>query len=287
MLWKRCSTRPTAARTKRFPVLHGPYTRPQKVELCTFCPFCTAVSAVLVVSGRRSTVGAMWWLKRAIAVVVAALLCLTLPAPPANAAGRLVVGMPILIGGKGSCSLGFFGLNARGDRMAVTAGHCSRAVGEVVHASGGIPIGLVVSRLRDAQDSEGRLTGSRGYTLIGLYRRFGLQPYFAGTGKVTEGDFITKYGDRSGKTSGVVTAVRSVADRPDLGLIASDIVHLPGDSGSPWVRRGLTLIGMGSSGNMEKSGGTAGSQGQPISSVINMIRDGAGVWGSRFNVWIE
>ena len=171
--------------------------------------------------------------------------------------------------------------------MAVTAGHCSRAVGEVVHASGGIPIGLVVSRLRDAQNSEGRLTGSRGYTLIGLYRRFGLQPYFAGTGKVTEGDFITKYGDRSGKTSGVVKAVRSVADRPDLGLIASDIVHLPGDSGSPWVRRGLTLIGMGSSGNMEKSGGTAGSQGQPISSVINMIRDGAGVWGSRFNVWIE
>lgn len=229
----------------------------------------------------------MWWLKRAIAVVVAALLCLTLPTPPsAHAAGRLVVGMPILIGGK-ACSLGFFGLNVRGDRMAVTAGHCSRAVGEVVYASGGIPIGLVVSRLRDAQNAKGKLTGSRGYTLIGLYRRFGLQPYFAGIGKVTEGDFITKYGERSGKTSGVVMAVRSVADRPDLGLISSDMVQLPGDSGSPWVRRGLTLIGMGSSGDMEKSGGTAGSQGQPISSVINMIRDGAGVWGSRFNVWIE
>jgi hypothetical protein len=229
----------------------------------------------------------MWWFKRAIVVVVAVLLSLSLPTPPsANAAGRLVVGMPISIGGK-SCSLGFFGFNVRGDRLAVTAGHCSRAVGEVVYASSRVPIGLVVSRLRDEENAAGRLIGSRGYTLIGLHRSFGLQPYFAGVGAVTEGDRITKYGERSGKTSGRVMTVKSVRDRPDLELIGSDMVQLPGDSGCPWVMSGPTLIGLGSSGNMERGGGGAGSQGQPINAVITMIRRGAGVWGDQFKVWVQ
>ncbi|MFN8073557.1 MAG: hypothetical protein U0R66_17370 [Mycobacterium sp.] len=207
-------------------------------------------------------------------------------APPAIAAGtRLVVGMPIRAGSH-TCSLGFFGINQRGDRLAVTSGHCSDGTGQLVY-SDGVPIGQVVAHRRDAKDAQGRLTGSRGYTVIGLYRSFGLQPYFAKIGNAVEGDLITKYGERSGKTSGVVTALRSVSDRPDLALISSDMVQLPGDSGSPWVRGGPTLIGIGSSGDMEKSGGTAGSQGQPVTALIDMIRGEAGEWGNNFHVWIE
>lgn len=228
----------------------------------------------------------MRWALRIIVVLVVVAACATVYPPTATAVGaRLAVGMQIQAG-RHACSLGFFGLNHRGDWLAVTSGHCSDAPGQLVYGVG-MPIGEVVARRGDASDGRGKLTGSRGYTLIALYRRFSLQPYFSGIGQADKGDFITKYGERSGKTSGVVTAVRSVAGRPDLGLISSDMVQLSGDSGSPWVRRGPTLIGMGSSGNMEKAGGTAGSQGQPIWSVIKMIRAGAGIWGERFNVWIE
>jgi hypothetical protein len=223
----------------------------------------------------------MWWLKRAIAAVVAALLCLTLPTPPsANAAGRLVVGMPISIGGK-ACSLGFFGFNVRGDRMAVTAGHCSRAVGEVVYASGGIPIGLVVSRLRDAENAEGKLTGSRGYTLIGLHRRFSVQPLFANVGAAAKGDRIAKVGRTTGKTFGKVTLVRAVEGRPDMELVVSNILQRPGDSGSPWAMSGPTLVGLASSGRGDSS------HGQPVLAVIDMIRSGAGIWGRNFKVWLQ
>lgn len=101
-----------------------------------------------------------------------------------------------------------------------------------------------------------------------------------------KGDYITKYGKRTGTTSGHVTAVRSVAGRPDLGLISSDMVQLPGDSGCPWVR-GTTLVGVGSSGNMERGGGNAGSQGQPVWSIIDMVRADSDVWGDDFKVLIE
>jgi hypothetical protein len=222
----------------------------------------------------------MRWFTRLIAVGVAALLCLSLPTPPsAHAAGRLVVGMPISIGGK-TCSLGFFGFNVREDRMAVTAGHCSRSVGEVVYA-GGAPIGLVVSRLGDSENSAGKLTGSRGYTLIGLHRRFALQPLFAMVGAAAKGDHIGKVGRTTGKTFGKVTLVRAVEGRPDLGIIVSNILSLPGDSGSPWAMTGPTLVGMGSSGR------DGLSHGQPVHSVIAMIRSGAGIWGRNFKVWLQ
>jgi hypothetical protein len=112
-------------------------------------------------------------------------------------------------------------------------------------------------------------------------------PYFSGVGDAAEGDYITKYGERSGKTSGVVQEIRSVKGRPDLGLIVSDMVQLPGDSGGPWVKSGPTLIGIGSSGNQERSGGTAGSQAQPIGAVISLIRNTAGIWGVGFKVWVD
>ena len=46
-------------------------------------------------------------------------------------ADTLTAGQGILIG-DGLCSIGFFGTNADGDRLAVTAGHCAEGVGDEV-----------------------------------------------------------------------------------------------------------------------------------------------------------
>ena len=101
-------------------------------------------------------------------------------APPAAAAGLLVVGMPIVIGEAG-CSLGFFAVNSRGDRLAVTAGHCSTEPNQIVFYDG-VPIGDVVARRDDVENAAGKLIGARGYTVIRLSRRFSLEPYFTGIG---------------------------------------------------------------------------------------------------------
>lgn len=75
--------------------------------------------------------------------------------------------------------------------------------------------------------------------MIALYKTFSLEPYFTDTSRyLEEGDYVTKYGERSGKTSGRITEVRTVEGRPDLSLVHSNMVQLPGDSGCPWVTSG-------------------------------------------------
>ncbi|ORW32701.1 hypothetical protein AWC17_25160 [Mycobacterium nebraskense] len=208
-------------------------------------------------------------------------------APPSAAASvDLAVGMPIQIG-KHRCSLGFFGYNRRGDRLAVTAGHCSDSVDQYVTSESGTKIGEVVSRLPDNEDGHGRLTGSRGYTLFLVYKRLSLQRFFTDTSRsVAVGDSVSKFGERTGKTRGHITEV-SAAARPDLALISSDMVQISGDSGCPWYTSGPTLIGIASSGDEADRGATAGSQAQPLGAVIDLIRTKPTVWREDFKVWIE
>lgn len=208
--------------------------------------------------------------------------------PAASARGRLVVGMPITIG-RHKCTLGFFGLNSRDDHLAVTSGHCSDQIpDQYAYAGRGVRIGKVVAWKRDAENSAGDLTGVRGYTVIALYKTFSLEPFFTDTTRHLEvGDYVTKYGERTGKTKGRITEVSTVEGRPDLSLVYSNMVQLPGDSGCPWVTNGRTLVAMGSSGNQEREGGDAGSQAQPIGAVIDMIRKNPTVWGDDFKVWTE
>lgn len=123
--------------------------------------------------------------------------------------------------------------------------------------------------------------------MILVYKRFKLQPFFVAIGSAEKDDYVTKYGQRTGKTSGYVKSTKYVRGRPDLNLIRSSMVQLPGDSGCPWVTSGPTLVGMGSSGNQEDQGGEAGSQAQPINSVITMIRNNPTDWGTGFKVWTE
>ena len=209
-------------------------------------------------------------------------------APHASAGVDLAVGMPITIGSHG-CSLGFFGVDARQDRLAVTAGHCSDALpNEPVYADGGVQIGEVVAWKQDSEATSGKLTGARGYTVISVYKRFSLEPFFTGVdSKINDGDHVTKFGQRTGKTSGVIRNVRFDPKRPDLALLASNVVQLPGDSGCPWYSNDNALLGMASSGDEEQDGGDAGSQAQPIQAVLTMIRANAEVWGDDFKVWVQ
>lgn len=225
------------------------------------------------------------------AALVAGLRCaLALIAAPRGAAAHvdLAVGMPIEIGNH-SCSLGFFGFNARQDRLAVTAGHCSDAVAnQPVFADNGVQIGVVVARKEDLENNSGKLIGARGYTVIAVYKRFSLEPFFSGVQfSLADGDYVTKFGQRTGKTNGVVKHVQYDPKRPDLALLSSNMVQLPGDSGCPWYTSGDALVGMGSSGDQELQGGDAGSQAQPIEAVLDMIRATAGVWGEDFKIWIQ
>lgn len=225
----------------------------------------------------------------ATALVIASLYTAAMAAvPKAWARVDLTVGMPIEIGDH-RCSLGFFGFNSRDDRLAVTAGHCSDYYADQpVFAENGVQIGEVVAWRQDLEDGDGDLIGARGYTVILVYDRFSLEPYFTDVSRATgEGDYVTKYGQRTGETNGYVELVKYVENRPDLALLYSNMVQLPGDSGCPWYTSGPTLVGMASSGDQESEGGDAGSQAQPIGAVIDMIRVNPTVWGNDFKVWTE
>ena len=224
------------------------------------------------------------------AVLPAGLVCIIalVIAPPASANVDLAVGMPINIGNHG-CSLGFFAFDARQDRLAVTAGHCSDAVpNEPVYADNGVRIGEVVAWKEDMENASGKLIGARGYTIFSLYRRFSLEPFFAGVGPLaSDGALVTKFGQRTGKTNGVIKDVRFDQNRPDLALLSSNLVQLPGDSGCPWYTNKDALVGIASSGDQQDDGGDAGSQAQPIQALLNMIRANANVWGDNFQVWTQ
>jgi hypothetical protein len=220
----------------------------------------------------------------------AGLLCMTAlaVAPHAYANVDLAVGMPINIG-RHSCSLGFFGFDARQDRLAVTAGHCSDYVpDEPVYADNGMQIGEVVAWKEDLENASGKLIGARGYTIILVYSRFSLEPFFTGVeSSISDGDYVTKFGQRTGKTNGVIKNVQFDPKRPDLALLSSNLVQLPGDSGCPWYTNKDALVGIASSGDQQDDGGDAGSQAQPIQALLNMIRAHADVWGDNFKVWTQ
>lgn len=241
----------------------------------------TVFDALLAFWKRRSA--------RAAALGAGVLSTVALMVAPATAANvDLAAGMPINVGNHG-CSLGFFGFNARGDRLAVTADHCSDAVpDEPVYANNGVQLGQVVAWKEDTENAAGKLDGTRGYTVFRVYKRFSLEPFFAGVDhSISDGDRVTKFGQRSGKTNGVVNSIRYDPKQPDLALTSSNMVQLPGDSGCPWYTGGDMLVGMGSSGDQEWAGGDAGSQAQPVQAVVDLIRANGSVWTDHFNVWTQ
>lgn len=113
-----------------------------------------------------------------VTLLVVGIWMVVFPVPNASAGAELDVGMPIDIG-EHRCSLGFFGFNSRGDRLAVTAVHCSDQIpDQPVYADNGVQIGQVVAWKPDVEDGDRKLVDSRGYTVFLVYNRFSLDPFF-------------------------------------------------------------------------------------------------------------
>jgi hypothetical protein len=204
--------------------------------------------------------------------------------PQARADGLLAVGMEIDIGNH-SCSLGFFAFNQAQNRLAVTEGHCADDINQAVRSKNGVEIGTVVSHMPEGDSQQP--VRSRGYTLIRLYDNFDLEIFFAGVGDAKKGDSVTKFGARTGLTTGTITDV--YYDRSDAEqTIVGSVVVIPGDSGSPWYTAGPTLVGISASSSYQSGGGNdSGSQAQPVGAVLNLIRHNAADWGAELKVWVK
>jgi hypothetical protein len=135
-----------------------------------------------------------------------AVAAFTPAAAHAAAGGLLTVGMKLTFTNH-DCSLGFFATDSARDQLAVTAGHCANGLREKVHNSFGQRIGEVVAWQPDAQDSHGKLTGSRGYTVVYIFKNVAIEPFFSGVGSAKIGEHVWLYGERTAGTNGTITDV--------------------------------------------------------------------------------
>jgi hypothetical protein len=209
----------------------------------------------------------------------------TVPPTAAHAAGGglLTVGMKLTLNNR-ECSLGFFATDSSGDQLAITAGHCAHGLHEEVYNAFGQRIGEVVAWQADSEDSHGNLTGSRGFTVIYTYRTFAIEAFFTGVGTAEVGDQVRLYGQRTAGTNGTVTKVSYGTGHPDLDVLTSSVMQLPGDSGGPLYTQGPTLVGIASSVYRGSSGEPPEAQAQPASSLVQEIK-AVGRYGQGFSVY--
>ncbi len=220
---------------------------------------------------------------RRLGVMLSALVIISGLAP-ASAAAKvgLLPGTPLYFKGGGSCSLGFLASNDRGDRLAVTAGHCAKGTGQAVVSAKGNPIGEVVSWLNDDMDN------SRwGVTLIYLSKNtYTADAYFVTYGNPSVGDGVKKYGKRTDKTEGKITKVSIDSDSPSHSRMESTLVGLEGDSGSAWVggddNGNPKLLGLNIGYTHRADGGYGYAIGYPIRQLIKSVRNGSAKWGAGF-----
>jgi hypothetical protein len=216
------------------------------------------------------------------ALIAAIALATLTPAPAQANRGRLTVGMKLRFNAH-ECSLGFFATDSVGDQLAITAGHCADGLHEKVYNAWGQQIGEVVAWQPDIKDSNGKLTGSRGFTVVYTYKTFGIEAFFTRVGAARIGDRVRLYGQRTAGTNGTVTNVSYSPGHPDLDLLTSNVAQLPGDSGGPLYTAGPTLVGIASS----TDDATRAAGAQPIDSLEREIKSGAGRYGRGFSVYVR
>jgi hypothetical protein len=225
-------------------------------------------------------------IKKLLTVLVTVVALATIAPTAAHAArGLMTVGMKLIFKHH-DCSLGFFATDSVGDQLAITAGHCAEGLHEKVYSTFGQQIGEVVAWRPDAEDSHGMLTGSRGFTVVYTYKKFAIEAFFTGVGIAKIGDHVRLYGERTTGTNGTITNVSYVPGRPDLDLLTSDVVQLPGDSGGPLYTQGPTLVGIASSVNEGAAGGARLAEAQPIGSLEQEIKAVAR-YGQGFSVYTQ
>ncbi|MGL6234840.1 MAG: S1 family peptidase [Segniliparus sp.] len=200
----------------------------------------------------------------------------------ASASAGLSPGMTIVTGDS-LCTLGFLAKNDAGDALAVTAGHCSAYVDQIVRTSGGEMIGKVVSRRDDQANG-----GWYGYTLIALFSNtYVSDRFFSGVRNAAKGDAIHKYGARTVVTSGKVVDVSYSGVCPECSILVSDIRVLPGDSGGPWYEAGGTLVGITIALDEDAQGAYLYAEAFPIEPLLSMIRSESPQWGHGIRVLVK
>jgi hypothetical protein len=182
------------------------------------------------------------------------------------------------------CTLGFFGRDAAGEELLVTAGHCSTSVGEQFYNSLAMPIGVVQARMDD--DLPDHIYG---YTLISPAASAIIDDrFFTGAGPVDVGDAVRTLGENTQGADGTITSVSIDAASPQHSEIDSSAFNQPGDSGGPWYVNGPTLVGMTIGRNADNNTGVFNfSLAVPIDQLVASIRDNAGGWGENFQVLIK
>ncbi|MCB9440826.1 MAG: hypothetical protein H6523_11325 [Mycolicibacterium sp.] len=204
-------------------------------------------------------------------------------APTAGARVGVAPGMEIVLDGGASCTLGFLAGNNAGDRLAVTAGHCAKAAGEVVYNRQGYEIGQVV-----AHESDGRtVDGGFGITLIALADDVEIPDgFFTHWATPTTGAVVHKYGNITQDTEGTVTTVTVDAEYPRYSVMRSSLTADHGDSGAPWYgdsQDGPVLYGI-TIGSFTSADDASihGVYGFPIGPLVDYVRESANRWGAGF-----
>lgn len=169
----------------------------------------------------------------AVAVLGAAVLA---PSSPASAAARPVAAPGVAIYTRNGsetlgCTLSFTARDNRGDRLAVTAGHCATGLRQEVFLDTGASIGTVLAWRPDTIP-----TRDFGYTVIWLYDDVTQSAAIdADTALDTSadgntGDLVCMFGAKSGRTCGAI-------QRSAPGLMTTYTnIATHGDSGAPVLR---------------------------------------------------
>jgi len=183
-------------------------------------------------------------------------------APTASASAMITPGDTITLDNSRACTVGFIASNARKDRLAVTAGHCSKHSGEVVTA-GGHRIGKVVAHASDPASARGPF----GATLVLLDDGVQTNARFSKVGSARVGDTIM----HSGRV-GQVTSSTS-------GVFRATAPGEPGNSGGPVVNTSTgTLVGI------LIGGSDRSTYHLPIRTMVSHVQSMFPTWGNGFRV---
>ena len=181
----------------------------------------------------------------------------------------LVGGDGIIVGG-GLCSIGFVAHTLAGAPRLITAGHCTRAGGQVL-GTNNVPIGPVRSSTFNRDGDWGVVDvgpGWRPTPSVSGENRASLA--VTGTATAPVGSTVCRSGTTSGWRCGTVKATDVTANYdagPVTGLVLTDACSEGGDSGGPFMA-GSSAVGLlsGGTGDCTTAGGT--SLYQPVDEIL-------------------